>query len=136
MWQGMWKEVTEVYWSASLITGSTDLCQPMHSSGTTAAPCSSSHKTVLGKLLPPLLCLWAHCYLSWKLRVTRFAHTWRCNKSVLNAACCIRQGVGVDVAWELARLGHLGKAAWLNRLLEKTAKSSHWESSDSAHGVG
>lgn len=96
--------MTEVYQSASLIPGSIDLHQPMYSAWTTVAPCSSSHKMVLGKLLPPLLCLWLHRYLSWKSRVTMFAHTWRCTKSVLHNARYVRQGY-IPVHTEAGKLG-------------------------------
>lgn len=79
----MGKKVSEIYQLSPLTHGRTDIYQTMYLAWTTVVPCSLSHETPQ-KILPPLLFLWLHYYISWRLRVKMFVHTWRCTNSVLN----------------------------------------------------
>lgn len=78
----------------------------MHLAWTTAAPCSLSHKTPQ-KILPPLLFLWLYYYISWRLRVKMFVHTWRSTNSVLNVTYCVGQ---VYIFWFTPKPGN-----WVQR---------------------
>lgn len=100
----MGKKVSEICQLSPLIHGRTDIYQTMYLVWTTVAPCSLPHETVLRKLLPPLLYLWLHYCISWRLRVKMFAHTWRWTNSVLNITYYVGQ-VYILVHTEAGKLG-------------------------------
>lgn len=99
----MGKKVSEIYQLSPLIRGRTDIYQTMHLAWTTAAPCSLSHK-IPQKIPLPLLFLWLHYYISWRLRVKMFVHTWISTNSVLNVKNYVGQ-VYILVHIEAGKLG-------------------------------